>query len=236
MYNPFKGNNPLDLVGNLYSQFTGASRGYKIDEMNYNLQRDIFQYQKRVQKKLWQREDNAMQRRSEDLEKAGFSRVLAVGQGGAQSGPAVSVTAPQKNPTPGPNLIGAIMDIANMKATIANTLAQNKLIKQQIETSKATGEKLKTDKEEKDWNILKAKEMNMSTNNNSIVGRNIKDLIGLGKAGVELFTPHGDKGLGKIQNKFDYHKKMFYKTKGKKKEWHQRKMLELLDKMTEANK
>lgn len=129
--------NPLDQVlrgtGNLFSQLTGQSRGYDIARQNLDFQKEIFKYQKKVQKKTWSREDNAVQRRRADLEAAGLSPVLAAGQA-ASAGPAVAVTAPQEEVQQGPNLIQAALDamsLLSMKVNVAKTVADTMRTKQE---------------------------------------------------------------------------------------------------------
>lgn len=62
--------NPLDLIGNLFKT------GYNI----YQDQRD-YNYQKNLQKELFERDDNAIQRRMLDAQKAGINPLFAIGSG-----------------------------------------------------------------------------------------------------------------------------------------------------------
>lgn len=71
-------------------------------DQSYQHQRDLFEhqleayeYQKGLQEKIFQREDNSIQRRVADLRAAGLSGVLAAGQG-ARAG-AVSPIRPAQN-------------------------------------------------------------------------------------------------------------------------------------------
>lgn len=62
--------------------------------LNYNQQKKNLEYQKKLQKKMFAREDTAVQRRAKDLKAAGLSQTLAAG-GGAQAGPVIHTQAPQ---------------------------------------------------------------------------------------------------------------------------------------------
>lgn len=61
---------------------------------NTGLQFGQLAYQKEVQQKTWDREDNAVQRRVADMEKAGINPVLAAG-GAAQASSPIAVSTPQ---------------------------------------------------------------------------------------------------------------------------------------------
>jgi len=99
-----------------------AAMGY----MNYQQQKDQLAYQRRLQKKMFAREDTAVQRRAADLRKAGLSQTLAAG-GGAQAGPVVSTQAPQVEGFG----IGGLLDITAKVTDILKTQELTENIKAQ---------------------------------------------------------------------------------------------------------
>lgn len=78
-----------------YSTFKGVQDNIKTNDLNYRLQLDNLAYQKDLQKVIFAREDNAVQRRLADLKKAGLSPTLAAGSS-AGAGAVIGTTAPQK--------------------------------------------------------------------------------------------------------------------------------------------
>lgn len=112
---------------------------------NYDLQKANFKWQQAVQQKAWEREDNAVQRRAEDLKAAGINPILAAGQS-ANSGPIFSTSAPQRE-TPKWSIaeklamaVGidkTLAEIGVMGATKQNLVEQNNNIKAQNELIKA---------------------------------------------------------------------------------------------------
>lgn len=78
------------------SNVLGAVSQIRTNDLNYKLQKEQLDYQKGLQQIMFNREDNAVQRRVADLKAAGLSPVLAAGSA-ASSGPVVSTQTPQKD-------------------------------------------------------------------------------------------------------------------------------------------
>lgn len=87
----------LGSLGAGLSTATGIASGVAgivQGERNYNMQKENYAYQKNLQNTIFNREDNAVQRRVADLKAAGLSPTLAAGSS-AGSGAVVSTVAPQ---------------------------------------------------------------------------------------------------------------------------------------------
>jgi len=121
----------------LESALKPAEFAYDIfnSERNYSFQREQYGYQKELQNRIFDREDNAVQRRMKDLKAAGMNPLLAAG-GAASAGQAVTTSAPQ---VPGLKSSYADYMIAKAKADadISMTQAQQQLLNDQ-----ATGVRL----------------------------------------------------------------------------------------------
>lgn len=80
----------MGIVESLISALGGVAES----GLNFGSQVANLNYQKDLQKQIFAREDNAVQRRAADLQKAGLSKTLAAGDA-AGAGTAVSTSAPQ---------------------------------------------------------------------------------------------------------------------------------------------
>lgn len=82
-------------LGSMIGDIVISAKNYELAEKNYEQQKKQFKYSKELQEKIFEREDNAVLRRTWDLERAGLSKTLAAGSA-ASAGAVVPTTAPQK--------------------------------------------------------------------------------------------------------------------------------------------
>lgn len=128
---------------------------------NYKLQKKMFKYQKDLQNRIFEREDNAVQRRVADLESAGMSKVLAAGSA-AGSGGVVATTTPQMSQLPDiSQRIAQMYGLKKQKADISATEAQKDMLNQQAATGRSqellNGELMKTQKTVQANNLANAR-------------------------------------------------------------------------------
>ena len=125
--------NPVSSIVNAWATVKGVKDSVKTNDLNYQLQKDELAYQKDLQKIMFAREDNAVQRRVADLKAAGLSPTLAAGSS-AGAGSVVSTTAPQKVS----NLQGylALAQVGTMLANQQKAQTEADIARQQLKQSK----------------------------------------------------------------------------------------------------
>lgn len=113
-----------------HKNFKEMKRQY---EKNMQFQREQFDYQKELNQKMMEREDNAVVRRMKDLNKAGINPLMADGQSAsAGSGSSTSFTgtdAPQMEMFDTSTILSAFLDSQRIK----NEKAQTKIEKERLE-------------------------------------------------------------------------------------------------------
>lgn len=146
------------------------------DLANLGMSLNAYGYQKKLQKNIFQREDNAVQRRVNDLRQAGLSPVLAAGSA-AGAGGIVSVNAPQ---------LGDMTD----KLSLAYDLATQK---KNLDRTDADIERTKADtlKVMKELEVLDTTQKYIKTQTNGQFIKNQKDARDLK---LMLLTGFGSNG------------------------------------------
>ena len=137
---------------------------------NNSSQNKNLRWQKWAQGVTWQREDNAIQRRVNDLRMAGLSPVLAAGQA-AETSPPVRTEAPQLDISPALQASQLMLSFMKAKEEIATTQAQRKLLEYQ-----AGGVSLDNQRKQHDLDIMVKDGMSSSP---SGVGRMGRDLFSI---------------------------------------------------------
>lgn len=117
-------------------------QAYQLALQNFELQQDVYNYEKDLQNTIFDREDSAVQRRALDLEKAGLSKTLAAGSA-ANAGSAINVSAPQNIYNPNEiSVFSALMDAYNQSRQVSSLMSL-----QEAQTSQALAEARKLNAE-----------------------------------------------------------------------------------------
>ncbi len=129
----------FDLLGGLTvgSTLAGTVDSIITNRNNFDLQKENLAYQKDLQKQIFAREDNAVQRRVADLVSAGLSPTLAAGSS-AGAGSVVSTSAPQKKSNLESYLALASVGTAlaqQQKAQTDADIARQQLIQDKMDTN-----------------------------------------------------------------------------------------------------
>ena len=101
-------------AGSVGSTLLGSFNQMSTNDLNFLLSQEQYKYQKDLQKIMFKREDNAVQRRVADLKAAGLSPTLAAGSA-ASAGPVVSTQAPRMDSD-----LSAYMALAQVGTMLAN--------------------------------------------------------------------------------------------------------------------
>ena len=128
----------LNILGGLVtagSTLAGTVDAIKTNEKNFDLQKENLAYQKDLQNRIFEREDNAVQRRVADLVSAGLSPTLAAGSS-AGAGSVVSTSSPQKKSN-----LEALTALASLKTL----LAQQQRAQTEADIAKANLKQLEMD-------------------------------------------------------------------------------------------
>lgn len=110
----------LPILGSAISGAVSLGTGISNTVSQYKTQ----QYNRDLQNQIFEREDNAVQRRVADLEKSGFSKWNAI------TNPAATTTAFSEHSAPQTDLSGAITSAASLSDQINNALLTKQKIKE----------------------------------------------------------------------------------------------------------
>lgn len=138
--------NIIGGVGQFASGIANTVVGSKYSKLNYELQRDMANYQKELNRTIMEREDNAVQRRASDIAKAGGNPALAYMNSVSSAGAGGSVSSPS---APQYDTSGIQRGISSLGAGFSSI--------SQIESNIIENKRRKADIEKVDADISKTK-------------------------------------------------------------------------------
>lgn len=137
----------FDVATDLYNVFNS--------ERNYKNQVAMQEYEKGLQEKTWEREDNAIGRRMADMKRSGLNPVLAAGNAASTSAP-IHVTTPQhdnlKSDANIEGIASTVMNLLKGNQDITKSLAETKRIEAQTDFIGSQKASVQQDIRQKDWN------------------------------------------------------------------------------------
>lgn len=148
----------LGDISTVGSTLAGTIDSIFANSKNLDLQKDNLAYQKNLQKHIFEREDSAVQRRVNDLIKAGLSPTLAAGSS-AGAGSVVSTSAPQRK-----NNLEALTALASVKTLLAQqqrAQTEADIARQQLDIGRQQLKQIKMDTSYFDKNNISPVESKM---------------------------------------------------------------------------
>lgn len=163
-----------------------------IADQNLNFQRENLAYQKELQQQIFQREDNAVQRRADDLQKAGLSKTLAAGSG-AGAGSIVSTSAPQNQFKSNlQNVVGNMASIAQSFQDVEKTKLENSILAHDASIITGEPDVISNIQKSSEYQIANAISMVLYGKPLSGLGKDagkvVKEVSGLGSDTVKAFS------------------------------------------------
>lgn len=193
----------------------GGMMGLSAATTAYNIyqQERQYDYERNLQKQVFQREDSSIQRRVNDLRRAGLSPVLAAGNGAA-SGAVVGVKTPQAD-----DIAGKYANLIQMANDIANSKVQRELMEAQKKAADASADASNAMATQTNWNTRWYKNQpggGMPTNMNP-VGQTAGyltgatgDLVDRVSGNVKNMYYNYDQKMGEIERKIEQKIKNFF--------------------------
>ena len=166
-------NQGANTLLNAYAQYQNNQTAQK----NLDLQKEAFGYNQSLNDIIFQREDNAVQRRVNDLLKAGLNPLLAAGSGAGSGGTVSAVNAPQSQKKwSNPNAMNP-GEIFSMLIALRQARAE-------ISSIAVANERSKTENEIARYNLDWYKKYDLPTN-----ATGIPKMVGEGASMIEGFIP-----------------------------------------------